>query len=207
VCVAGVYLFSFKGLVFTCSASRLCCFCFSYAYCTKFCPSCKPQSGHFSRFVKNFISRSDCREASITSLLQCRNQRPVCGDLVLFHDPSRDGLEKTHAFVLSFCCCCFHMRIVPNFANPVNPNQGFFSLPIYIIDILHPPPPPFLRFCKSSCKSLGRRHLRRAGQPAPCQTSSPILDFSRPAIKFACEFNVLFIIIEEVNHVMILDDT
>ena len=37
--------------------------------------------------------------------------------------------------------------------------------------------------------------------------SSPSSNFSCPAIKLACKFNVLFIIIEKPNHVVILDDT
>jgi hypothetical protein len=118
-----VYLFNFKGLVFTCSASSGCCFCFLYAYCTKFRPSCKPQSGYFLSFSKDFISRSNCREASIAHLLQCRNQRRVCGDCVLFHNPSRDVLKETHAFVLSRCCCCFHNPIISSRSSKVNPNR------------------------------------------------------------------------------------
>jgi hypothetical protein len=96
-------------------------------------------------FTKDFIRRSDCREASVAHFLHCLCQRRVGGDSLLSHDVSRYRFEKVHASFLACFLCCFHV-----------------SHYIDIIGISQARSLVILEKKENSCKSLVRKELRRA---------------------------------------------
>jgi len=117
VVLAVVYLFSFKGLVFTCSASRV-----VSSLPVKVNRFVYGQLGLFI-FGEDFIRRSVGRESSIAEFSHCRNQRLACGDAVLAHEVSCGCFEDVHCLaLLCCCCCCFHMRIISDTLLVVKPN-------------------------------------------------------------------------------------
>ena len=89
----------------------------------------------------------------------------------VLHNRLSNRLVGVFVFVIHHVVCSFQELLL--FCIPLlyqvgvvlsSPIKAFSCFPIYIIGIFHPLPPPFLppflRFCKSSRKSLWRKELR-----------------------------------------------